>query len=74
MLAGERRECPLNSSRCSPKSPPSISRRIKKVPPLLPSPTYWSADKMLPSCMEMNEEIAAMRPFLSGQEMSSLRL
>jgi hypothetical protein len=29
---------------------------------------------MFPSCIEMNEEIAAMRPFLSGQAMSRRRL
>ncbi len=44
---------------------------MKKVPESL---TYWSAERMLPSCIAMNDEIAAMRPFLSGQEMSNRRL
>jgi hypothetical protein len=29
---------------------------------------------MLPSCIAINEERAAIRPFLSGQEMSRRRL
>ena len=62
---------PANSSRDRPKPSPSISSRMKKVPESL---TYWSAERLLPACIEMNDEIAAMRPFLSGQEMSNRRL
>jgi hypothetical protein len=65
-----------NLSRSSPKPSPSISSRIKKLPlPLmLSSLTYWSAERMLPSCIATNEEIAAIRPFLSGQETRSRML
>jgi hypothetical protein len=69
--ARERGEGPANSPREMPKSRPSISSRIKKVPESL---TYWSAERMFPSCIEMNDEIAAIMPFLSGQEVSSRRL
>src|SRR3712207_3542276 len=47
------------------------SRRIKKVPP---SETYWSAERMLPSCIEINEESAEIRPFPSGHETVRRRL
>jgi hypothetical protein len=36
--------------------------------------TYWSVERMLPSFMAINEEMPAMRPFLSGQEIKSRRL
>jgi hypothetical protein len=61
-----------NSSLSRPKSAPSISSRIKNLPLL--SLTYWSAERMLPSCMAMNCEIAAIKPFLSGHEMRSRML
>jgi hypothetical protein len=62
---------PANSSRERPKPRPSVSSRIKKVPESL---TYWSAERMFPSCIEMNDETAAIMPFLSGQEISNRRL
>jgi hypothetical protein len=65
------RKAPANSSRARPKPSPSISRRIKKVPSPL---TYWSAERMLPSCIEIKEERAEIRPFLSGQETVRRRL
>ena len=43
-------------------------QRIKNSPLSL---TYWSDERMLPSCIAMNPETAAMRPLLSGQEMKS---
>src|SRR3712207_3830472 len=64
-------KAPANSSGARPKPSPSISRRIKKVPPSL---TYWSAERMFPSCIEINEESAEIRPFLSGQETVRRRL
>src|SRR5215210_1092366 len=64
-------KAPANSSRARPKPSPSISRRIKNVPP---SETYWSAERMLPSCIEINEERAEIRPFLSGHETVRRRL
>src|ERR687894_1787001 len=64
-------KAPANSSRARPKPSSSISSRIKKVPP---SETYWSAERMLPSCIEINEESAEIRPFLSGQETVRRRL
>src|SRR3712207_2747321 len=64
-------KAPANSSRARPKPSPSISRRIKKVPP---SETYWSAERMLPSCIEINEESAEIRPFPSGHETVRRRL
>jgi len=44
---------------------------MKNVPP---SETYWSAERMLPSCIEIKEERAEISPFLSGQETVRRRL
>jgi hypothetical protein len=46
----------------------------KEGRPEIAALTYWSAESMLPSCMAIKDEIAEIRPFLSGQEMRSRRL